>query len=1141
MNPSSSSRRTVRTRRRAPRREPSKAAAPPAREPATIRFRFLGSVELEATGHSPVEVRGGQPALVLAWLVLERPRPLRRDDLVELLWPGPLPDHWEGAARHVVSRVRRAITAAGLPPSTLLSTAGVTTLDLEAMVDVDVTRAMAAVSEAERLVDDEAWAGARALVEPAFEWLRAPFLPTSDGEWVDSWRDRVEGAAQRALHVAGFAELGEGRGEAAIELGRAAVDRNPFDEAATRLLMAAWAKAGDRAGALGAYERLRRLLDDQLGVRPSDETEAAYLDLLGEAPRAAATPVPPPAARAPTDVAGPFVGRHDELARFEAQWRQALDAGCRVAVVEGEPGIGKTRLVLEEAEAARDRGLTVLIGRCDPDVGVAHGPFADLLEQLLTTRPDVTDQMGVVASHLAPLVPNLVDAPPDPPPGGTEQVTGRLFRAVGTALLDAATATPLLLVLDDLQWADVDTLALLRHVVGRLAAAPCLVVLTLRHATSEVAGTLAEIHRLTPTTTMPLRGLSVDEVGELLAQSRLELADDAQAVATTVAARTAGNPLYVTQLVREAEASGQPFDPEAVPSAVASLLERRLESLEPDLASTLVLAAVAGPVSELSTLEACSALEPERVLTLVEALTAGRFLEERDADSFGFTHGLVRDAVLASVGATRRSRTHRRVADALIAADADPGVIARHLVDAGRLGGEDALTWSLAAGQAALARAAWATAAEHYATAVRLAADYEQRCAALVGLGRAQRALGDAHGSRVTIDGALTLVREQHLTRATAAATLALVGGGGRGVATDLGDAERAALLRVALEGLNPDDVDLLVPVLAELALALVLTDAAGERASLCERCLALARLGGDPAAIATALWARRIALMGPAGTEARVSEGREAVDLPRAGVPPELRIAAELGLVEDLLELGDRDGADDALANAVRLSAELDHPYWSWATTCWQTLVTLIDGQCDEAEQLAFAAAERAPADHPEAVAALGVNLVDVRLFQGRAGEMLDLLTGAADDNPNIPAYRAVLALCSADTGDLDRARAAYEHFARHRFELPADSNWLLAVAVLADAGATLGDPMGAATLTELLEPWADRQVVLNCYGGGGAYWGPVAHHLGRLAAVRGDRGGARRLLAEAVERSEAFRAPAFASRSRAALAAIA
>jgi len=154
------------------------------------------------------------------------------------------------------------------------------------------------------------------------------------------------------------------------------------------------------------------------------------------------------------------------------------------------------------------------------------------------------------------------------------------------------------------------------------------------------------------------------------------------------------------------------------------------------------------------------------------------------------------------------------------------------------------------------------------------------------------------------------------------------------------------------------------------------------------------------------------------------------------------------------------------------------------------------------------------------------------------KSGPILDALMRAATaENPQIPAFRAVLALCCAEAGDLVGARDAYGYFTARAFELPADSNWLLAVSVLADTCATLGDREGAVLLEALLDPWSERQVILNCYGGGGSYWGPVAHHPVRLAAVRGDRARARALLQRAVELGDDFRAPLFAARSRVAL----
>lgn len=1103
-------------------------------------FGFLGQVAIDVSGADRVEVIGAQPSLVLAFLVLERPRSLLRDELVDLLWPGTLPVHWEGAARQVVSRARRSLVTAGLAPTVLASSDGVTTLDLGDDTEVDVEIALGLVAAAERALAAGDLDLAAQHAERGQELLRRPFFPASSCRWVSDWRDRIDAAVRRARHAGAEAALRGQRTSVATELARSAVEHDPYDEQATRLLMAAGEQAGNRAAALAAYEALRRRLDEELGVRPSGETEEAYRLLLGAPPEAPERVVARPRSRVSTEEASPFVGRMAELGLLVDTADLAAKGTCRLVVVEGEAGIGKTRLVLELADVARARGASVLWGRCEPGVQVAHGPFADIAEALVTDRPDVVARLGPQASHLAPLVPQLLPTAPQAAPLSTDQLTGRLFRAVSAAIAGAADR-PLVVVIDDLHWADDDTLALVRHLVARLADLPCLIVVTMRSATAAVAGALAELERLAPTTSLSMRGLSVDDVAQLLTASGLTLDDPPSTVASVVVSRTSGNALYVTQLLQEAQDSPLPFDPLAVPSAVARLLERRLAGLGEELASLLVLAAVAGPVIDLALVEDCTVLTSEDLLDRFEELCRLRFLEEQAPGRFGFAHDLVRDAVLSATGSTRLTHLHRRIAGSLARSGADAASVAFHYLEAGGACVEDAASWSLAAGRAALTSATWVAAGEHFGNAVRLASEPSLRADALVGLGRAQRAVGRPDAARVTLEDALALATAHNIYRTVAAATLALVGGGGRGVAIDLVDAERSGQLRRALDGLDDDDVDLLVPLLAELALSLVLTADAGERRELCERCLSVARQWGDPGGLATALWARRIALMGPAGTEERLADGREALALPRAEVPPESLLAAHLGQVEDLLELGDRTGAEAVLAGAATLAASLDHPYWSWATACWRTLSTIIDGRCSDAEALAFAAlGQQSSGEHPEAVAALGVNLVDIRLFEGRSAEMIELLTAAADENPQIPAYRAVLALCCAEAGDLVGAREAYDRFAGSDFELPADSNWLLAVTVLADAGATLGDADGAARLTELLEPWADRQVVLNCYGGGGSYWGPVAHHLGRLAAVRDDPATARAHLERAIELAEGFGALLFAARSRAALAAL-
>lgn len=1097
-----------------------------------MRFEFLGHVAV-SNAATRSAVRGEQPALVLARVVLERPAPLPREELAEILWPFERPRDWEGPARQVVSRARSAIVAAGGPAGALISRAGRTELHLD-HVEVDVEDAISTVVRAEAALSTGTAADAERIAREGIDLLRRPFFGASDNPWIRRWQDRMHAHLLRALHAAGTAALASGAAARAIDLATEALGLDPFDEIATRSLMAAYDATGSRAQALAAYEHCRRRLDDELGVRPSEETEAAYVALLGAPPReriiAASTFGAPPM---PARIL-PFVGRQAERERIDRTWTETRTGDARAIVIAGEAGIGKTRLASYAADVARSDGGLVLWGTCVADIGLPYQPFSEIVGQLVAARPDLVDVLGPLADDLAALVPELgtgeVRSAPD------ELSRARLFRAVDTVL--AALDEPLSVVVDDLQWAGADALALLRHATVSLPGRPRLLVITARECGPAGAAALADVQRRIPTVDLQLRGLSVADLGELLEGSGIMLGDEPRAVAASLAERTTGNPFFVTQLLLDAGAADSSFDPVSVPEAVAVFVERRLDALPRPASAMLALAAVAGDEIDIDTFEACSPSKPDELLGILEDMCRQRFLEERAAGSFRFVHALVRDAVLTTIGQTRRQRLHRRLADTLAQRGADAAVVAHHYAAAGSGAAEPATRWLLRAGRAALEAAAWSDAAQHFERALALVGEVDDRCHASTGLGRARRALGDATGGRVAIEAALALAQTYRRGRAAAEAGLALVGGGGRGVAVDLDDAERTNILRSVLDGLTGDDVDLLVPTLGELALSLVLTDAKAERDALAERCVIEARRSDDPDLLASALLTRRIALMGPAGTRARVEDAREALAFAPGSVAPERVLAAHLALVEDLIELGDRPGVDRALAAASDLAARLAHPYWSWATASWAGLMAIVDGRLDDAEELAFAAlAHQAPAEHPEATAALGVNLVDIRLFQGRAAEVVELLRVAAGTNPQIPCYRAVLALCCAESGDGAGAREAYDAFATTGFALPPDSNWLLSVAVLADVAATLGDAEGGAALADLLQPYADRHVVLNCFGGGGAYWGPVAHHLGRLSALVGDDARAEAQLDDALRRATAFGAKGFLGRTEQAL----
>ena len=336
-----------------------------------LRIALAGRVEVEADG-VPVDAArlGSLGRLALAYLVAHRHRPVPRDELADVLWGEDLPKSWETSVRVVVSKLRAVLADAGLPPSEALSTAaGCYQLHLPPATVVDLEAAAAAVDRARAALtapgQDPALAGERA-ADAAREAASAQatasrqFLPGTSGPWVDRRQAELADLRLRALELESDAAAAQGDWDAALVAAEAAVDLEPFRESAHLRLLAAHAGAGNRAEALRAYERARRLLAEELGMDPSAPLQASYVALLGVEPPAAPAPPPSPAAVAsplPAPLTS-FVGRADAIAEVTR-----LLASTRLLSITGTGGMGKTRLALRIAteEAARDPRAVALV------------------------------------------------------------------------------------------------------------------------------------------------------------------------------------------------------------------------------------------------------------------------------------------------------------------------------------------------------------------------------------------------------------------------------------------------------------------------------------------------------------------------------------------------------------------------------------------------------------------------------------------------------------------------------------------------------------------------------------------------------------------------------------------------------------
>lgn len=1068
-------------------------------------------------------------------LALYAPEPVLVGHLAELLWQTPPPTARKAIQNHV-ARIRSSAGEAVIETSP-------DGYRLGRSVQSDRDAVAQARSAAAAILDPEERAR---LLSESLEDLR--------GEMFADLPSVAAVLARRAEHAEQLLQADEDLAVALIEVGDGAaavsfVDRlvveAPFRERRWWLYALALYRDGQRRDALQGFARARAALADRVGLDTGHDLRSLEARILADDSTLMDNPVAArPELRAKhgsgaglgpaADLAGrpPFVGRTGELALIQQAWRDTVStASRRVIVIEGDAGVGKTRLAIEAAVALQTRGAAVIVGHCST-IGLPYQPVVEVLGEVVKQRPAVFDRLGSQAAALSLVLPDIAQRFPNLPVASfqSEDSRGRLFHAVGSVFAEIL-RTPTVWVVDDLQWASDDTLALLGYLLDIFAGRPLLLIATTRAPVGGVAGALVDWQRTASSRSVSLEGLDVEELGAMIAHHAPWL-QDGDAAAEIVRRRTGGNAFFATELIATAGFDSRtPFDPEHTPATLRTWIERRRDSLAGTAVNVLNLASAIGIDIDLDVLRACASLSGATFVDVCDLLLRERFFSETGDRRLRFVHSLVRDAIYESLSALRREWLHHSIGAALESLASTPAdVLAHHFGHAGLGDIERAFRYALAAGRIALDQGAWATASDLAEQAQARALSPDQTADALVLRARAQRALGETELAREALEAAIDIARREGLGRCLAEGVLALVGGGGRGVAVELADADRAVLLREALAALDGvSDDGLLVRVLSELALALLLTDNIVERNSLARRAVRTARKRSDRMDLSGALLSRRLLRMGPDDIENRLGDLDEILALPPALRPTDVTLAALAASHEDLLALGRRRDARLALRALSDLADEFGHPYWSWVTRTWQTLDAITDGRLDEAEGLAFEALAIQP-NHPEAIACLGVNLVDIRLYQGRAGEVIDLLAAAADQNPHIPAYRGVLALCCVEAGDTERALPAYRAFADDLFAtIPTDTNRLLTLSVLAHVASQLGNAPERSALAKLLSPWGRQQSLLNCFAGGGAYWGPVAHSLALLEAP----GPARDALLDKAERSAVnFEAPLAAQR---------
>jgi DNA-binding SARP family transcriptional activator len=1159
-------------------------------------IRLCGPVGLDQDGQSrAAALPGRQGRLLFAYLVLNRDRDCGRAELIDLLWPERPPAAADSALSALLSKLRRALGEGALAGRSELRVVP------PGAIDVDVELAAAAAADAEVAIDAHDWASASAAARDVLATDLQTFLPDCDGPWVAECRRELETVRVRALEVLAEAGLRQGGRElgTAEQAARAAVAAMPFRESSHRLLMEVHEAAGNPAEALRAFEELRILLRDELGTTPGQAAMAVHERLLrGEAPAAR---IPEPRADKITAVAWPaplaaalgrqpLIGRARELGVLEEHWHEAVSGVRQLVLLSGDAGIGKTRLAAELGSRARGDGALVLYGRFDEETIAPYQPVVEMVRGWSSgaSLDPLRECLGTRAAELAILFGEL--GPPPADHGSSEGDRLRFFDAVAALLAEAGATGPLVLVFDDLHWADRPTLQLLRHLVRSPQPSRALLLGTYREAELESGHALheliADVRRDGMLRHVALSGLAESEVGELV--TALGVPGAEPAFVHALHGETDGNPFFIEEVVRHLRDSDRALEADisladaGVPEGVREVTARRLRRLDAESRQALSVAAVVGREFDYDVLQAVAPLEEEALITALEEGVEARVLREAGrVGRYAFTHALVRATLYDGLSQLRRARLHGRVGEAIArlrGADLDPHLplLAYHFAQAAPVEQpERAIDYALAAARRADRQLAWEEAAHHYRAALRareLIGIFEDpvRAELLLAQGASEDRAGMEAAARTTFQGAAATAR---VLRDPSLLGRAALGFAGQWSVLGRVDEARLALLEEALAELGDEDSPLRARLLARLALELYYSGDPDRRLALSEQAVDLARRLGDPRTLATCLDARHYALWRPENVNERLEVAAELRRVAEETGDPELELEGAGWTVVDLLELGDIQGADIQIAAASKLAEAMQRPIWRWWTSLLRCTRAQLDGRFEEAERIADEALEIGRHGQAEnAVNAYWQAMFNIRREQGRLAEVEPSVRRFIDLYPMLKAWRAALALLLIELGRVDEAREEFSALAGE--DMPRDANWLIGVTLLAEVCGALGDGERAEPLYALLEPYAGRNVVVGraatCNGAASRLLGTLAaamrawelaeeHFIDALAMHermgarpwvartqlayaemllarrrRGDKARARELLADAVLTADALGMRCFAQRAR-------
>jgi DNA-binding SARP family transcriptional activator len=1026
-----------------------------------VELRLAGTfgVVRDGTELSAGKLGSRKSRTLLKVLAVERPGPVAVDRIVEVLWAGEPPAAAEQNVASLVSRLRGV-----LGPGVILGGRQGYRLAGSPVVSVDLDTAARYCEQAERKLAGSP-AIALAVAERAIGLLAGDVALADEpySAWADPARDQLRSLLRRTRLALAEAALATGDPRSAASWAGAALAADPLDEVAYRWYMSACAAAGEPAKALVAYAELRERLASELGTDPAPPTRELHLAILRDQPSEQ-----PDRRRAPvrpdqrTTI---LAGRDSETAALREAWGRAAAADPGVVMIVGEAGIGKTALAEDLAAQAAENGATVLQTRCyEAESSLFLQPVVEALAPVAarltaSALQQLLGEHGPAAAALLPEVAALLGPPPSWR-GSPEMERRRSFEAVTAFLAGLAERAPVLLVVDDLQYAGQSTAEFIHYLGRHMSGSRLLVAVTIRAEHDQQAGAaLASV--ATRVEVGPLGAAAVERLAREAGQG---------ALAESILQRTGGHTLFVVEVLR-ALASGDAGLPESLRSAVQARVRQSGPATDTLLRAASVLGAAIDPLTlgELLQITPVSAVEGcERALQARLLVVSGRDYE--------FANDLIREVLYATTPEPTRLAYHRRAADLLTG---QPEALARHAAAA-----EDwpraARAWLLAA-EDALQRYAASDAIMLSTQALEVAeraGDAEVRARTLVVRARAREVAGANDAALVDLTEGLAAARAAGDRRLE---MLALRHLGGDFSATRGLPAATSYLetgLRIALSlGDRASEADLLSR-LANIAGFRLRLDAALEYG---RRAVAVGRASADEQALAVGLDGLKAACV-------QIGDARGLAAV-LAELKPLLRRQGDLTLLQwaefesafVFIAAADWDQAAAAMQTAIEVNRRSGHPSWAAGYPMYLGWLARLRGRDDEALTLGRRALELTEQhehlwEEATGCALLGTTLL---LTGDRAGAIEVLKRGLAAAEAG--GGEAYLLRCTAPLAEATGSPAVLAEADRllEQASIPTDWAWVFgedAYLSLARAWLGRGNPERARTVLAPLLAVAQR-----------------------------------------------------------------